>query len=196
MTEHYFTEKPTSQLKIFKLRTILRNTYIDFFTATGLFSFTDIDKGTQLLINKSIIKDKWKVLDLGCGYGIVGVSLKKFFPTLAVTFSDINQRALELTRKNLSFHHLEGTAIHSNGFEHIDGKFNTILLNPPQTAGKELCFKLITESKEHLLSKGLLQVVARHQKGGRELGKKMLETFGNVKETAKGAGYRIYVSQK
>lgn len=194
--EHYFTKEPTSDLKIFKLKTILRNKEIEFFTGTGLFSYKQLDKGTQLLINKALIREHWKLLDLGCGYGIIGVSLKKFYPSLDVTFSDINKRALELTKKNLEYHHLQAHLIQSDGFEKIHQNFDTILLNPPQTAGKKLCFKLIEDSSPRLEKKGYFQLVARHQKGGRELSKKMFEVFGNVKETAKGAGYRIYISQK
>ena len=134
-------------------------------------------------------------MDLGCGYGIIGLVLLKSNPTLKLTFSDINERAIQLTKKNLKLHNLKAEAIQSDKFENIKEKYNTILLNPPQTAGKELCFKMIEESKEHLLDKGLLQIVARHNKGGKELSKKMKEVFGNVKETAKGSGYRIYVSE-
>ena len=84
----------------------------------------------------------------------------------------------------------------SDGFENIKDKFDTILLNPPQTAGKQLCQKLIEDSKQHLNPKGCLQLVARHNKGGKELSKKMFEVFGNMKEIAKGSGYRTYLSQK
>lgn len=194
--EHYFTESPRSQLKISKIRARLRNKEIVFYTASGLFSQKAVDKGTELLINKCIIKDNWKVLDLGCGCGIVGLSLLISDPTLKLTFSDINKRAVKITNINLKLHKLKANVTQSDGFENIKEKFDTILLNPPQTAGKQLCFKLITDSKNHLESKGLLQIVARHNKGGKELSKKMLEIFGNVKEIAKASGYRIYVSQK
>ena len=79
--------------------------------------------------------------------------------------------------------------------EKINENFDIILLNPPQTAGKKLCFKLIEDAKSHLLQNGSLQLVARHNKGGKELSKKMLEVFGNVKDIAKSSGYRIYISK-
>ena len=93
-------------------------------------------------------------------------------------------------------HKLKATIIQSDGFENIKNEFDTILLNPPQTTGKQLCFKLIEDSKKHLKNKGYLQIVARHNKGGIELSKKMLEVFNNVKDIAKASGYRIYISQK
>ena len=74
--------------------------------------------------------------------------------------------------------------------------FDVILSNPPQTAGKELCFKLIEESKNYLKYNGSLQLVARHKKGGNTLSKKMEEVFGNVKVIAKKSGYFVYLSVK
>jgi len=193
--EHYFTKSPKSEIKIFKIKNKLRNKEIEFYTASGLFSLKNIDKGSKLLTEKCIIKNNWKILDLGCGYGIIGLALKLAYPNMEVTFSDINERAIQLTNMNLKLHNIKAKAIQSNSFENIKDKFDTILLNPPQTAGKEICFKLIEDSKEHLKNKGLLQIVARHNKGGKDLSKKMLETFHNVKETAKSKGYRIYISQ-
>lgn len=194
--EHYFTKSPKSKLRIFKIKAILRSKEIEFYTSSGLFSINKVDKGTELLINKGITKDNWKILDLGCGYGIIGLSLLLTNQTLKLTFSDINERAIQLTKINLKKYNLQAKVIQSDGFENIKEKFNSILLNPPQTAGKKLCLKLIEESKNYLENKGLLQIVARHNKGGKELSKKMLETFNNIKEIAKSKGYRIYISQK
>lgn len=192
--EHYYTKEPKSKLKLFKTKATLRNKEIEFHTVSGVFAKRGVDKGSELLINKCIIKNNWKVLDLGCGYGIIGIALLKSNSTLKLTFSDINERAVNLTNKNLRIHNLKAQTIQSDRFENIKEKFNTILLNPPQTAGKEVCFKMVEESKQHLISKGLLQLVARHNKGGKELSKKMKDIFGNVKDLTKGSGYRIYVS--
>ena len=74
--------------------------------------------------------------------------------------------------------------------------FDVVLSNPPQTAGKEICFKLIEQSNEHLKNNGNLQLVARHNKGGKTLSKKMEEVFGNVRVIAKKSGYWVYVSKK
>ena len=196
MHEHYFTEEPTSPLKIFTIKTRLRGQNLELSTATGTFSKKRIDKGTALLASKSIIKNDWNILDLGCGYGVVGIAIKLSNPTITLTLSDINKRALKLTRKNLEHNHLHADVLHSNGFEHLTGVFDTILLNPPQTAGKKICYRLIEDSIRHLKKNGLLQLVARHNKGGMDLSEKMLETYHNVKELCKKSGYRVYLSKK
>ena len=77
----------------------------------------------------------------------------------------------------------------------IADKFDTILVNPPQTAGKDICFQIIDEAKNHLNNNGLLQLVARHNKGGSVLEKHMKEIFGNVEQIVKGSGYRVYISK-
>ncbi|MEK6955808.1 MAG: methyltransferase, partial [Nanoarchaeota archaeon] len=162
---------------------------------SGVFSPRELDTGSDILLKNCIINDNWKVLDLGCGYGIVGISLKLLFPSITLTLSDINERALDMTRKNIKKYNIKAYVIKSNSFDNIKDKFDTILLNPPQTAGKQLCFNMIEKSKEHLNKDGILQLVARHNKGGKDLSKKMFEVFSNVKEITKTAGFRVYVSK-
>jgi len=97
---------------------------------------------------------------------------------------------------NVKAHKLDNVeVIVSDKFKKIEGKFDTILVNPPQTAGKQLCFEMIEKSKEFLKKTGTLQLVARHNKGGKTLSLKMQEVFGNVKDIAKKSGYRVYLTQ-
>jgi len=198
MSSHYYSEKQTSALKIKKINAFLRGNKLEFFTASGIFSKDRIDKGTVILINSCIINDNWSILDLGCGYGAVGISINKSFPKTSITISDINERALKLAEMNVKINNINNDSIKiikSDGFNKIKEKFNTILVNPPQTAGKDICFKLISDSKNHLKEKGLLQLVARHNKGGEVLSKNMKQVFGNVAEITKKSGYRVYVSE-
>ena len=81
-------------------------------------------------------------------------------------------------------------------FENIKEEFNTILVNLPQNAGKDICFAMIEQSNNHLKKDGTFQAVSRHQKGGKEYEKKMKEIFGNCEALAKGGGYRVYISRK
>lgn len=198
-TDHYFSKKQSTPFKPSKIRMRVAGLEFDLQTAGGVFSPKKLDNGTQLLIENAHVEQGWKVLDLGCGYGVLGVAIKKLNPTIELFMSDVNQRAIKLVRMNLKMHNIEGEAIQSDAFSSQKFKglqFDTIFLNPPQSAGKDICFKLIEESKDHLFPGGTLQLVARHQKGGKHLSAKMEEVFGNVEEVAKGSGFRIYVSSK
>lgn len=192
---YYFSKKQDTALNLNKIKANLRGSYLEFYTGSGVFSKDKVDKGTELLINSAVLKDKWKVLDLGCGYGVVGIVAKKLFPKTIVMMADVNKRAVKLAKMNLELNRVEGYVLRSDLFEKIKGKFDTIIVNPPQKAGKDVCFNMIEESKEHLLENGLLQLVARHNVGGKTLAKKMGEVFGNVEVLAKKGGYRVYVSK-
>ena len=193
---HYYSKEQESPINLTKFSAVLRNNNLDFFTGSGVFSKSRVDKGSLLLANKSIIEDNWKILDLGCGYGPVGIAIAKAFPSANIIMSDVNKRAVMLSKQNIKLNNLRNAhAIKSDIFGNISEKFNAILLNPPQSAGKELCLKMIEESKNFLLPNGLFQMVARHNKGGSELEKKMIAVFGNSRQIAKKSGYRIYVSQ-
>lgn len=190
--EHYFSEKQSSKLILKKIKISLKNIDFELYSAPGVFSKNKLDIGTRLLIEKSVVQGK--TLDLGCGIGVIGIALKKLNPSLNITISDINERAIFLARKNSA--NMDINIVKSDVFSNIKEKFDTILINLPQSAGKELCFKMIRESYLHLNSNGLLEIVARHNKGGKTYMKYMQEIFGNSKDTAKASGYRIYSSKK
>ncbi|MFH1589798.1 MAG: methyltransferase [archaeon] len=193
---HYYSKEQTSDLRPEEIDIKIKNLSFKLISGSGVFSKKRLDKGTEVLLKNLLMEDDWDVLDFGCGIGVVGIYVKKLFPNTNVTFSDVNQRAVFLTRENLKKHNLEGKTIISDGTKKIKNNFNTILLNPPQVAGKKVCFRLIEESFQNLKKNGLLQLVARHNKGGKTYSKHMEEVFGNVKDAGIGSGYRLYVSQK
>ena len=194
--EHYYFKEQKSPLKIKKIIQKFRNINFEFCTASGVFSKEKIDKGTSILAENMIIGKNSKVLDIGCGIGILGIIAAKLF-NANVVMSDINKRAVMLAKMNCKLNNVKCEIYQGNLYEKVkENDFDVILLNPPQTAGKEVCFKLVEQSKEHLKTNGNLQLVARHNKGGNTLSKKMEEVFGNVKVIAKKAGYWIYKSKK
>jgi len=196
MAEHYFTKKPTSRLDTSTINCQLRGNTLTLTTASGVFSKTKIDKGSEVLITYAEIKGDEKVLDLGCGYGPVGIALKRAYPNLDVTCSDINERAVMFAKKNARQNNVNIKCIVSDGFTKIKDSFEVILLNPPQTAGKKVCLDLINQAFEHIGSGGCLQIVARHQKGGKSLSEYMEELFGNMRVVKRKSGYRVYLSVK
>ncbi len=179
-----------------KINIQLKSGSFELYSGSGVFSKKKLDKGTEVLLNYVIIKDEWNVLDLGCGIGVVGIAIKKLYPETQLTLTDINMRAIKLTKMNAKLHNLEMKIFQSDLFKKIKEKFDTILTNPPQTAGKDVCFKIIEDSSEFLKKDGILQLVARHNKGGKTLSEKMESVFGNVDTVAKKSGYRLYISKK
>ena len=163
--DHYHTAKPTSKLRLQEITATLRDKEYTFITGSGTFSPKKVDLGTKILIENAIVKKGEKLLDLGCGYGPVGIA---FADTAEVTMSDVNERATALARKNLKKNNVKAEVLDGDCYEGLTGrKFDVILLNPPQTAGRKLCNKMITEAKKYLVEGGNIQIVARHQKGGK-----------------------------
>ncbi|MBI2653509.1 class I SAM-dependent methyltransferase [Candidatus Woesearchaeota archaeon] len=194
--EHYYSEKQKSPLKIKKIRQKVHGIEFEFYTASGIFSKEKVDKGTLALAENMIVNENDKVLDIGCGIGIIGIVAAKLH-NANVVISDINKRAVMLAKKNVELNRIEAEVYQGNLYEKIkDNDFDVVLSNPPQTAGKEVCFQLIEQSKNHLKTNGSLQLVARHNKGGKTLNRKMQEVFGNINVIAKKSGYCVYKSVK
>ena len=190
---HYYSQVQESDLALKKIHAVLRGKRFSFFTGSGVFSKDKVDYGTTVLVNYMEIKKNDTVLDLGCAIGVVGC-VAATLTQGKVILVDVNVRAVQLAKKN-SFPYKNVQVLHSDSYEKIsEEKFDVILLNPPQSAGKKLCFAMIEEAKKHLSSQGSLQVVARHNKGGEVLSKHMEEVFGNLSTLAKKGGYRVYKS--
>ncbi len=195
-SEHYYTEKPTSSPKLGIIKTRLKGQGFEFLTSSGVFSKRDIDKGTRLLIENMVINDGDCVLDIGCGYGPIGIVAAKG-PKTKVLLTEINKRAVKLTKENIKLNDVNTNAAVRQGdlYEPVGHeKFDTIICNLPMSAGLELVFKIIDGSKGHLKENGTFQVVVR--KGSKTIEKRLQETFGNVKTLAKKSGYRVFISKR
>ena len=200
---HYFSEKPEikSEKKIIKYT--IQNKNFEFITDNGVYSQSKVDFGTDLILNEFLKKNRnlksegIKILDIGCGYGVVSVILKSFYPEASVTLSDVNERALELSEENLKKYNINGyEIIKSNVFEKIEGKFDMILSNPPIRAGKDTIFKIYTEAYEHLNKDGEFYCVIQTKHGAKSTQKKLVEIFGNCDTVTIDGGYRIFLSKK
>ena len=195
MPEHYFSKRPEARYEPFHFKTDLFGHEMKIHSASSIFSSRGLDFGTRLLIENCEVPEKADVLDLGCGYGIVGVSLKKIKPGINVTMLDINERATTFAAKNCKESGVDCNVIHSDLFQNpevAEKKFDIILTNPPFSAGKQVCIEFIKQSYEHIKKGGSLQLVAPHNKGGASLKKVMIEVFGSVDELVKKSGYRVY----
>ncbi|HHX26512.1 MAG TPA: class I SAM-dependent methyltransferase [Firmicutes bacterium] len=193
MAEHYFTEKPSSERSIKEITIDIRGIPFTFRTDRGVFSRGKLDRGTRLLIEAMNLDGVKRVLDLGCGYGPIGIVAAKLSPESEVIMVDLNERACELAQDNVRLNRLTNAQVLSgNGFQPVAGmKFDLILCNPPIRAGKSVVFPLITEAREFLEPGGCLLVVARTKQGSKSILKHMSEVFDVAREIEKGGGYRV-----
>lgn len=187
--DQYYTEKPTSDLREFEFC----DRYC-FYSASGVFSKDHIDRGSEVLIDNCKVNDGDSVLDLGCGIGVVSVCVGKKFK-IDITAVDVNERALFLCKKNLKKNKVSGKVLKSDVYSNV-GMFDVILVNPPQRAGKETIFKMVSEAPSHLNDCGTFQAVMRTQKGGKSFKKKVIEVFGNCEVIGRGSGYSVYYAKK
>ena len=196
--EHYFTKHPSSRGGRMTFAVTLRGHELRLTTEAGVFSRSHVDPGTRLLIQHMEIAPTDTVLDLGCGYGVVGIAAAKLAPEGHVTLVDINERAVALANDNLRANSVQNAeAVQGDAFAPVaDRRFHVIALNPPIRAGNAVIHRLIEQARDHLEAGGRFYLVGRTQQGVIRLAAKMAEVFGEVDEVAKGGGYRVYVSHR
>ena len=189
MVEHYFSEEQDSEFELKEFETVLNGKEYKFFTASGVFSKKRLDFGTKVLVENMQVHGR--VLDLGCGLGVVGSIAAE--TATEVVMTDINKRAVKLAKMNTK--KLKNVkVVQGDQYENVSGKFDVILLNPPQTAGKKVCWAMMADAKKYLVEGGSLQVVARNNKGGKTISLYMLEEYGNMETLCRTGGYRVYMS--
>ena len=193
--EHYYTEKPTSELKERHFRYKIKNAELSLVSVSGVFAFENrVDRASELLI-QAFRPSGRSVLDLGCGYGAVGLFIKALYKEQLVCLSDINERAVEYSMLNASNNRLDVKVVKSDLFSSFQGiRFDDIVSNPPFAAGKKILADLVEQAYEHLNPNGALWMVAYHNKGGASLKKIMLERFSNAEDVEKSGGIRVYKS--
>ena len=195
MTEHYYTPRPESEHRERLVRATARGLTLEFITDAGVFSKNELDPGSRLLI-ETMPPISGRALDLGCGWGPVGVFLARLNPDARLVMADVNERALDLTRRNLARNGVEADVIESDGFAAIGGMFRQVVTNPPIRAGKQVIYAMFDEAFERLEPGGALSVVIRKQQGAPSALKHFETTFGNAEIAAKDAGYWIIRAYK
>ena len=195
MSKMYYAENPDAAHDIHELRVELLGYKMTFLTDAGVFSKKMIDFGSQLLLKCLDVEKGERVLDVGCGYGPLGISLVKAYGVQA-TMVDINNRALDLARKNAERNQVSATIFQSNIYEQVEGKFDHVISNPPIRAGKQVVHEIIEKSKEFLEDGGDLTIVIQKKQGAPSAKSKMEDVFGNCEIIKKDKGYYILRSVK
>jgi 16S rRNA (guanine1207-N2)-methyltransferase len=196
--EHYFAELPKSEAKLGLVRTRLRGKPFEFLTASSVFSKKRVDLGTRLLIEAMVLPETGCVLDVGCGYGAVGIAAAASNSRLRVIMTDVNMRAVRLARENIEINKVNNAEVRYGYFyEPIpELTFNCVLSNPPVSAGMETVKAIVRGAPRVMASKATFQMVIRSKIGGKTLPSVFNETFGNCAVLARESGYRVLVAEK
>jgi 16S rRNA (guanine1207-N2)-methyltransferase len=192
MSEHYFSADPQSKHDLKEFRIVFRDQTYIFQTDAGVFSKDHLDRGTRLLIDAIDMHGAKSALDLGCGYGPIGIVMAKEAPGCRIAMVDPNQRAVELARENARINHVSVDVRQGEGcLPFTDERFDLIVTNPPIRAGKKVVFDLVDQAYRHLNPGGRFLAVIRTQQGAKSLAKKIEEVFGGIDEVEKGGGFRV-----
>jgi 16S rRNA (guanine1207-N2)-methyltransferase len=196
MFEHYYSKNPTSKTveKIFEFG--VKGVKLQFKSVSGVFSFGNPDRASVVLVRNFPENATGDLLDLGCGYGFIGISLKVKDPDINLFMSDINERAFEYAKMNAKNNNVSAVVRSGDGFEPWkEMTFDFIVFNPPMAAGKKVWVKLIEESRKHLKANGSIVCVGIHNTGGSAIEREMKRIFGKVSTLVKDGGIRVYISK-
>ncbi|MDD4080466.1 MAG: methyltransferase [Eubacteriales bacterium] len=192
MTEHYFAPHPDARHDPREVEIDLKGTRFRFLTDTGVFSRGGLDEGSALLLGAVLDRVSGAVLDLGCGWGPVGVITARLCPSCRVTMLDVNARACLLAEENVRHNGVDAEVICQDGLNGTGQHYDWILLNPPIRAGKETVCRLFRESADRLNPGGILAVVIRKQQGASSAQRYLEGLFGQVTLHCRKKGYHVY----
>ncbi|WP_028609667.1 class I SAM-dependent methyltransferase [Paenibacillus harenae] len=198
MSDHYYSQSPDVKHNRQVHEVSLRGFPFRFVTDAGVFSKSGIDYGSRVLIDALELKADAKVLDVGCGYGPIGLTAAKLAPQGQVTMIDINERAVELSRENAKLNGIANVNIlQSDVYEAVkEMRFQTILTNPPIRAGKSVVHQIFEEGYQLLEEGGSMWIVIQKKQGAPSAEAKLEALFGEVEEVTKDKGYRIFRAVK
>ena len=198
MTEHYFAREPAAPRRDIELSVEIRGRHFHFRSDSGVFSAARVDLGTRLLAEVMAIAPGDRTLDLGCGYGVLGIVAAALAPQGFAVLLDCNTRAVELAQANIALNGIPNAeAVLADGADAVaDCVFHVVVTNPPVHAGNRAVFGFIEGAHRALRAGGAFYLVGRMRRGVATFARHMERTFGGVEEVEKKSGYRVYRSRR
>lgn len=198
MSKQYFENNPKLPKNEHKITLSYKQYLIDLISDAGVFSKNEIDYGTYVLLKYLEVAPSVKtVLDVGCGYGPIGIAIAKTNPHVSVDMIDVNERAVELTKRNIIKNNLKNAQVFlSFAFQNVPNSYNLIVTNPPIRAGKKVIYEIFEEAFHHLEDQGELWIVIRKAQGAESAFAKIQSIFGNALVVKKDKGYHIIKAVK
>lgn len=190
--DHYFTNNENLKSEIKVLNYSYKNYDLTFLSDNGVFSKNHLDYGSKLLLESFLdnYNGENSILDLGCGYGFIGISLAKVTDA-SITMCDVNKRALHLCERNIKENKVNANVTQSNIYENIKDKYDVIITNPPIRAGKVIVMDFLKNAKEHLNPDGKLWFVMRKDQGAKSTEKALKEIY-DLKCIKKDKGFYVF----
>ena len=197
MAEQYYAREPESESRPASCEFQYRGKTLRFTTDAGVFSRGEVDAGTRLLLEALPEKMDGAILDLGCGWGAIGICVKAAWPRAMVTMADVNLRALGWSRENAARNGTEATVLESDCFSGLEGQlFDAVITNPPIRAGKQVIYRMFAEASDHLKDGGKLYLVIRKQQGAESCLRYLRTIYPKVEKIAKSGGFWVLEARK
>ena len=192
MSDHYFSRNPASESRPVDCDFVYRGISLRFRTDAGVFSRGEADPGTRLLLEALPEHMEGDILDLGCGWGIIGISVARRWPETRVVLADVNERALSLSRENAGINHAAVTCVESDGMAAFAGRyFDAVITNPPIRAGKQVIYRMFADAARSLRENGALYLVIRKQQGAESCIRYLQTLYGDVTKLDRSGGYWV-----
>lgn len=188
---HYFTNEENLKSEIEKVIAEINGIPFYFYTDNGVFSKGELDFGTELLLKnfKYDNPSNKTLLDIGCGCGPIGIYASHL--GFAVDMSDVNKRAIHLSKMSLKEQGLNANVFESDAYKNITNKYDYIVSNPPIRVGKEKLYEIVMNAKDHLKEGGSLWIVVRKHQGAESMLRDMKNVYKTVEVIAKKKGFFI-----